>query len=303
MRRVIDFHAHMGDIFTGRNVSFRTGLPRPEDLEDCFAENDRGGFTYTAQGKPAEELQGRMAAGQNRLKYASYENIGKTLDREGGVGSVLLPINPHTTFDEYLAASRLDSRLIPFTNPDFSRPQKDMMDKLRADIRNGAKGLKLHPVIQNVSLLDPRTLEAVELFGEAGLPILSHVGQSNYYVREQEAEYPITIEFGTIDYFVELAHKYPDYDMVAAHCGRNFPSRLAEMTEGLEHVYTDTTFAGAPQIREVTEKLGVDKVLFGTDYPFTDMHYAVHQVELALGAGSEAAEKVLYGNAARLLKL
>ena len=31
MRRVIDFHAHMGDIFTGRNVSFRTGLPRPED--------------------------------------------------------------------------------------------------------------------------------------------------------------------------------------------------------------------------------------------------------------------------------
>lgn len=170
MRRVIDFHAHMGDIFTGRNVSFRTGLPRPEDLEDCFAENDRGGFTYTAQGKPAEELQGRMAAGQNRLKYASYENIGKTLDREGGVCSVLLPINPHTTFDEYLAASRLDSRLIPFTNPDFSRPQKDMMDKLRADIRNGAKGLKLHPVIQNVSLLDPRTLEAVELFGEAGLP-------------------------------------------------------------------------------------------------------------------------------------
>ena len=35
MRRVIDFHAHMGDIFTGRNVSFRTGLPRPEDLEEA----------------------------------------------------------------------------------------------------------------------------------------------------------------------------------------------------------------------------------------------------------------------------
>ena len=39
-----------------------------------------------------------------------------------------------------------------------------MMDKLRADLRNGAKGLKLHPVIQNVILLDPRTREAVELF-------------------------------------------------------------------------------------------------------------------------------------------
>ena len=56
MRELIDFHAHLGDIFTGNNVSFRTGLVRPEDLGDCFAENDRNGFTYTAQGKPAEEL-------------------------------------------------------------------------------------------------------------------------------------------------------------------------------------------------------------------------------------------------------
>lgn len=303
MRKVIDFHAHLGDIFTGRSTSFRTGLTRPEDLGDCFAENDRNGFTFKAEGKSAAELQARTASGQNRLRYANYENIGKTLDRENGAYSVILPVAPYTWFDEYLAASRLDPRLLPFTNPDFSRPQADMMAKLRADIRCGARGLKIHPVLQNMSLADPRVREAVELFGEAGLPVLVHVGQSSYYLHDQEADYPISPEFGRLEHFVQLARSYPRYDLIAAHCGKNYPSKLAELTEGLEHVYTDTTFCAAPQIREAVERLGEDRVLLGTDYPFSDLHYAAFQVELALGKDSPAAEKVLYGNAARLLKL
>lgn len=303
MRQLIDFHVHLGDIFTGRNVSFRTGLARPEDIEDCFAENDRKGYTYTAQGKPADELQERMAAGQNRLQYATCENIGRTLDREGGGYAVLLPIYPYTSFEEYLAASRLDSRFIPFTSMDFSRSPEDMLDKLRSDIEKGAKGLKLHPVIQNRRLLDPLVMEAVEIFGKAGLPVITHVGKSNYYVHAQEAQYPISVEFGALEDFVELARAFPEYDLVAAHCCRNYPAQLAEMTKGLNHVYTDTTFAGAEQIREAARMLGEDKLLFGTDYPFSDMRYAALQVERALGTDTAAARKVFSGNAMRLLKL
>lgn len=303
MRELIDFHAHLGDIFTGNNVSFRTGLVRPEDLGDCFAENDRNGFTYTAQGKPAEELQERMMAGQRRLQFATCENIGRTLDKEGGVYSVLLPIYPYTSFEEYVAASRCDPRFIPFTSMDFSRPEKEIIDKLRSDIEHGAKGLKLHPVIQNRRLLDPIVLEAVELFGKAGLPVVTHVGKSNYYVRSQEEKYPTTIEFGAIEDFVELARTFPHYDLVAAHCCRNYPSALAEMTRGLDHVYTDTTFAGAAHIRETVDALGEDRLLFGTDYPFSDMHYAALQVELAFGENSDVAGKIFSGNARRLLNL
>lgn len=303
MRQIIDFHVHLGDIFTGGNVSFRTGLTRPEDIEDCFAENDRKGYMYTAQGKPAGELQERMAAGQNRLQYATCENMGRTLDREGGRYAVLLPIYPHTSFEEYLAASYLDSRFIPFTSMDFSRTPKDVLDKLRSDIKKGAKGLKLHPVIQNRRLLAPLVMEAVEIFGKAGLPVIAHVGKSNYYLHEQEAQYPVSVEFGALEDFVELARTFPEYDLVAAHCCRNYPSQLAEMTKGLNHVYADTTFAGAEQIREAVHMLGEDKLLFGTDYPFSDMRYAALQVELALGTDTVAARKVFHGNAMRLLKL
>jgi len=303
MLQIIDFHAHLGDVFTGNNVSFRTGLTRPEDLGDCFTENDRNGFTYTAQGKPAEELQERMAAGQRRLQYATCENIGRTLDKEGGIYSVLLPIYPYTSFEEYLAASQCDPRFIPFTSINFSRPCEEINNKLHSDIEHGAKGLKLHPVIQNKRLLDSVVLEAVELFGKAGLPVVIHVGKSSYYVRGQEEKYQTTIEFGAIEDFVELARTFPHYNLVAAHCCRNYPLELAQMTKGLDHVYTDTTFAGAAHIKKTVETLGEDKLLFGTDYPFSDMHYAAHQVKLAFGEDSEITQKIFSGNARRLLHL
>ena len=44
---------------------------------------------------------------------------------------------------------------------------------LKRDIIRGAKGLKLHPILQNVPLTDERTYAAVEVFGEMGLPITS----------------------------------------------------------------------------------------------------------------------------------
>ena len=68
-------------------------------------------------------------------------------------------------------------------------------------------------------------------------------------------------------------------------------------------MYADTTFAGAEQIRETINTLGEDKLLFGTDYPFSDMHYASLQIELALGKESDAARKIFRDNAVRLLRL
>lgn len=301
MRKIIDFHAHMGDIFLGQNVSFRTCQIRPEDVQDSFAENGRNGFTFSAEGKTAEMLLARMREGQNRLTLASYENIGKSMDAENVTYSVILPVLPYTSFDEYLAASRLDPRLIPFSCPDCSLPLPEMVAKLKKDVANGARGLKLHAVLQNTPLSDPRTLAAVEVFGEAGLPIMVHVGVSHYYLPEQKN--PCTSEYGKIEYFVELARRYPDFALIAAHCGNNYPTKLAEMTQGLHNVYTDTTFCSAAKMVEVVNALGEDKVLLGTDYPFSSLHDAIHEVDKAFPTDCPAKEKLLYGNAAALLKL
>lgn len=54
---------------------------------------------------------------------------------------------------------------------------------------------------------------------------------------------------------------------------------------------------------ESVERLGEDKVLFGTDYPFSSLHDALREVDRAFPEESPRKDRLLYGNAARLLKL
>ena len=159
MNKIIDIHAPLGDIFCGQNITFRTRLQRPDHIDDSFAQNARDGFVFKAEGRTAEQLQDRMREGQNRLAHATCENLGKSMDDVQAAYSVALPILPYTSFDEYLAASRLDPRILPFSCPDYSLPQDETLEKLRQDIANGARGLKIHSVLSNLPMTDPRTLD------------------------------------------------------------------------------------------------------------------------------------------------
>ena len=303
MRRVIDIHVHLGDIFLGRNVSFRACLPRPEDLEDHFADNGRWGFRYTVVGKTAAELEGRMRQGQRRLALATLDNLGQSMDEEGVARSALMPVCPYTTFEEYLAASRLDPRLIPFTSPDFSLPVDLMAVKLRRDLERGARGLKIHSVLQNVRMNDPRTHAAVEVCGRAGLPVMFHIGVSYYYLPDQEKDYPSLPEAGAIEDFFDLARRFPEYPLIAAHCANKYADELAEGTRGLTNIYTDTTLCSAERMRACADKLGADKLLFGTDYPFSTLRDALAEADRAFAPDDPRRDQVLYANAARLLRL
>lgn len=112
--------------------------------------------------------------------------LSKEMDEiQGLVGVVMLPIWPNQTFEEYFAASKIDSRIIPFTTCVLDMPIDSMCEKLKEDIKMGAKGLKLHPTIQNTALDDPRIEAAVKVFGEADLPVLTHCGANPYYTADK----------------------------------------------------------------------------------------------------------------------
>ena len=55
MNKIIDIHAHFGDIFCGQNITFRTRLQRPDHIDDSFAQNARDGFVFKAEGRTAEQ--------------------------------------------------------------------------------------------------------------------------------------------------------------------------------------------------------------------------------------------------------
>ncbi|MDR2671134.1 MAG: amidohydrolase family protein [Oscillospiraceae bacterium] len=300
MRRIIDAHAHLGDIFHGnRNVSFKTNVKKG-GYEDCLAELEESLFEKPLfTGDPRDQRR-IVDAGQCRCWEATLENTARQLDACGMAGIVLLPVLPNTTFEEYLAASKLEPRIIPFTAADMTLPAGEMTAKLRRDIDRGAKGLKLHPILQNVRLTDDRMAAAAEVFAKADLPVVVHVGEGAYY--PADGDNPINSQYGTMADFFLFARLRRDQVLVAAHCAA-FADELMEGCRGLENVYADTSFCSVDRVRRAVNVMGTDRVLFGTDYPFANEEFCIEVVDRAFADDPATRDKVFYGNIARLLHL
>jgi len=297
-KRFLDSHAHIGDIFHGsKNITFKTNIVKG-DYEDPFIDCERSGYTQPLFPKKIEDL---INAGQYRCLEWTLENLTRELDAHPDVkGVVALPIWPNQTFEEYLAASKLEPRVIPFTTCVFSMPEDEMAGKLRADIDKGAKGLKLHPTIQNVPLDDPRVDAAMRVFLDAGLPVLTHCGANPYYTDDSPWSKVTTPGFSDYPRVIDFCHRWKDAKIIVAHCCTEV-ELLSRHVAGLPNVYTDTTMCSAANMRLGARLMGADRILFGTDAPFGSFKYSLMELEKAFEDEPEILDMVGYSNMAALM--
>jgi predicted TIM-barrel fold metal-dependent hydrolase len=308
MRKIIDSHAHLGDIFHPmKNVTFKQNVKTFDfgTYRNIFIEHEDNNYEGPLfDENNMADYHNLINAGQLLSWENTLENVSRRLDESDINYVVMLPILPGNSFEEMLAASKLDPRILAFTSADYNLPLDEMEAKLRLDVKNGARGLKLHAVIQNIRLTDPRLRRAVEVFSSLGLPIISHCGANDYYL--PDVTYPRDPEAGDSKYFIQLANEYPDAKLVAAHGGGSFAGdmeRLAAATKGLKNIYTDTSFRSADEVLQAIELFGEDKVMFATDNPFGTYPGSLRQVDKALKDEPVLLDKVLYQNAATLLNI
>lgn len=299
-KRIIDSHAHIGDIFhENKNITFKTGIKKG-DYDDPFIDCERSGYTQPLIPKNVEEL---IHAGQYRCWEWTLENLTAELDAHPEVqGIVMLPIWPNQTYEEYWAASRLEPRIIPFSTCVLDLPVDEIKKKLRQDIDNGAKGLKLHPTIQNAALDDPRIEEAVRVFGEADLPVLTHCGANPYYTADSPWSKVTNTAYSDFPEIVKFCRRWPDISIIVAHCCSTCDV-LFEALGDMKHVYTDTSMCSAAMMRKGVELFGPEKILFGSDAPFGSFHYSIAELDKAFAEQPEVLDLVGYGNIARLMHL
>ena len=300
MKKVIDCHAHLGDISWGKNVIWKQGVEQ-HDFPNPLKSHEDSGFIEPLLSN-MDDFPELLQATYRLLDENTLENLSKTLDRGGITYIVMLPIHPFITFEEILAASKLETRIIPFTSVDFSQSISQIIAKLKSDVKKGARGLKLHPVVQYVSLSDPKVHAAVETMASYNMPTLSHCGINDYYIGE--SPYPRNPEFGNFEYFVKLCHAYPNAKLVAGHAGGLLGGEmeiLAEKTKGLKNVYVDTSFRPAAGIIQAVELFGRDRVMFGTDHPFSTQAGGLREIRKACANDQELEDMIVFQNAADLL--
>jgi len=112
----------------------------------------------------------------------------------------------------------------------------------------------------------------------------------------------------TPDILYRVVTRFPQLRLVAAHWGGGLPfyALMPEVKEALRNVLFDT--AASPLLydaliyREVIDILGVDKLLFGSDYPLVAPRRLVREIR-SLGLPAETENPIMESNARRLLGL
>jgi predicted TIM-barrel fold metal-dependent hydrolase len=99
-----------------------------------------------------------------------------------------------------------------------------------------------------------------------------------------------------------------DLPVVCAHWGGGLPfyTLMPEVEKALENVYFDTAispFLYRPDIyRHVSQLIGADKILFGSDYPVLPASRLLKEID-EIGLPDIDRTAILSGNARRLLNI
>lgn len=260
----------------------------------------------------------------DKLKHASHTipfsdgtacGLAASMQSAGVDYSVVLPVatNPlkaaHMN-DASLSAMGQDG-LIYFgaIHPDTP----DARAELRRIAQAGIKGIKLHPVYQNIDIDDPRSLSILEAAGELGLIVVMHAGE--------DIGFPGVVRCSP-EMTANALRQVGAVKLVCAHMGgwRNW-DRVADCLAGTSAMI-DTAFSlgditpleegyySQEQTHMLCEEafcqlvraFGSGRVLFGSDSPWSDQAKSIAAIR-ALALTDEEKENILGENARRLLGL
>ena len=237
----------------------------------------------------------------NALPYheGTPDSLLSKLKQDGVDKAVVLSIstNPkqQTNVNDFAISLLSNPDLIPFgsVHPD----SEEAIDELYRLKEAGIKGIKFHPDYQDFMADDEKLFPLYEKANELGFITVFHAGV--------DIGIPDPIHC-TPDMLLKVLPIFKDTTVVAAHMGGYLLwQEVYDKLAGSE-IYLDTSysFTRIPPIwaEKIIEKHGTDKILFGSDTPWSSSGNEIRFVK-SLHLTDEEKEKIFYKNAVRLLDL
>ncbi|MEA3400609.1 MAG: amidohydrolase family protein [Armatimonadota bacterium] len=190
------------------------------------------------------------------------------------------------------AAQRFPGRIVPFVvvNPNYP------LAEIEAEIEHwhrstGIVAFKFHSGLHSATCLDDGYTPAYEYADEHGVPILSHSWNG---------------EGGREAVIETLSERYPNITFINAHSssGWDVIDDACDLADQFDRVYLDLTgsllvYGG---LERMVERVGAERILWGTDSPFIDPRPALGRM-LCAQVSDEDKRKMLGLNAKRLFGL
>ena len=205
-------------------------------------------------------------------------------------------------------------RFVGFGSVNPTRSRREVEEGLEQVRRLGLKGIKLLPTLQMFSPdRDRRRLEQIfEFCRTENWIIVYHTGCDPGIW-----EIPALCDSARPELLEPILKKYRDVPVVLAHMGAyssRFPGIWFEDALKVGKRYSNVWFDVAavpyllrerPYVEAIRQATGLDRVLFGSDYPVVyglSIADAAEEIRLSPLLTGEEKEKILYYNAKKLLK-
>jgi uncharacterized protein len=194
-------------------------------------------------------------------------------------------------------------QITPFVgvDPTALSPEANVQH-LREMADRGARGIKLHPVVQQFEPSDPRMRPVFEACRELGFTVLSHTGSAKGGER-----------FAEPSAFAGVLRDFPGLTVLLAHLGGGQWRQTVDLSKASPSVVFDlceiVEWTGAPnaptaeQLGTMIKEIGHERVMLGTDFPWYDLDRTVELVMDLPVLAPEQKEMILGANAVRILGL
>lgn len=244
-----------------------------------------------------------------KATIATAEDLIDSMDRDGVDVSVVVNYSWTThelcvETNDYILESvtRYPDRVFGFCAVN-SYTDDISLKEIERCARAGVKGVgELRPDTQSVDFTDKDIIKPfVDIIRKHNLIVLTHASEPLGHIYNGKGS-------ATPELLYRLIANFNDMPVVCAHWGGGLPfyALMPEVRKALKNVYFDTAispFLYRPEIyRHVSEIIGADKILFGSDYPVLPASRLLKEID-EIGLPEEDKEKILAGNARRLLNI
>jgi predicted TIM-barrel fold metal-dependent hydrolase len=198
-------------------------------------------------------------------------------------------------------AAATPGRIIPFCTLPLAHGPDAIEAEARRCVAAGARGFgELRPDDLDFELTGEPGRCLARLARELNVPLLFHVSEPVGHA------YPGKQGLNLASFFA-FVEANPEVQVIGAHWAGGLPfyALMPEVRRALAHVFVDTAVTSLlyePDIYgRVSDLIGAERVLFGSDFPLLSQARSKGRIEAALC--DPALALVLGGNAQRLLRL
>ena len=262
-----------------------------------------------------EKIAAKAVAGTDRFYGSTADCLGTVPDllersRAAGIDGSLVHSVATTpkqvkSINEFIAreVAEYPDLLVGFgtLHPESETIEEDV----RHLVELGLQGVKVHPDIQGFQIDLPQYAKMYDAVADAGLVMLMHTGDVRY-------------DNSNPNRLIPLLKRHPTLKLIGAHFGGwsiweqasielagtpNFwvdCSSSLDLGAGYDVPDSGTPYIGSEKAREIIDRYGADRVLFGTDFPMWEPG-KVLDAFFDIPLSDADRKKILWDNAAGLL--